>query len=65
MHFYWRVIEELKYLGEMWIFHDPTLRRHFNQWLRKKEKVLAMSVAEECSLKKPVFKSGGIIQSLN
>ena len=65
MHFYWRVIEELKYLGEMWTFHDPTFQRHFIHWLRRKEEVLAMSAAGHATPDKHVFKSGGTIHSLN
>ncbi len=35
MQFYWRIMEELKYLGEVLIFRDPTLLRQYDWWLRK------------------------------
>jgi len=43
MQFYWRIIEELKFLGETLIFHDPTLLRQFNWWIRKNSQGLALS----------------------
>jgi len=35
MHFYWRIIEELKFLGESVIFNDPCLAREYKRWLKK------------------------------
>jgi hypothetical protein len=35
MHFYWRIIEELRYLGERWIINDPSLRRQYDNWCTK------------------------------
>ncbi|MBW1667323.1 MAG: hypothetical protein JRJ66_04575 [Deltaproteobacteria bacterium] len=35
MHIYWRVKEELKYLGEILVFHDPGLQREYRRWLQK------------------------------
>ncbi|MFP4037398.1 MAG: hypothetical protein ACLFUE_07745 [Desulfobacteraceae bacterium] len=40
MHLYWRVIEELKYLNEIWTMKDPSLARCFNQWVRKNAQAL-------------------------
>jgi hypothetical protein len=34
MHLYWRIIEELKYLGEMWIIRDPSILRRYKHWIR-------------------------------
>ncbi|MBW2208196.1 MAG: hypothetical protein JRG79_14900 [Deltaproteobacteria bacterium] len=42
MHFYWRVTEELKYLGEHWHIHDPSLFREYRRWLRKRSGAIAM-----------------------
>lgn len=42
MHFYWRIMEELKYLGEILVIHDPSLLREFNGWLRKYSSRLAL-----------------------
>ena len=35
MHFYWRVIEELKTLGEQWVITDPGLKRCYDFWMKK------------------------------
>ena len=35
MHLYWMIIEELKYLGEDWIILDPSLKRCYEQWIKK------------------------------
>jgi len=43
MQFYWRIIEELRYLGEIVIFHDPSLQRQYHWWLRKNATGLALS----------------------
>jgi hypothetical protein len=32
MHLYWRVIEELKYLEELWEITDPAISRHYKLW---------------------------------
>jgi hypothetical protein len=34
MHLYWRIIEELKLLGETWTFTNPSLKRSYNKWLK-------------------------------
>jgi len=43
MQFYWRIIEELRYLGEIVIFHDPSLQRQYRWWLRKNAAGVAFS----------------------
>ncbi|MDY6972771.1 MAG: hypothetical protein SV775_10630 [Thermodesulfobacteriota bacterium] len=40
MHLYWRILEELRYLGEVLIFHDPSISREYEIWMKKKAKVL-------------------------
>jgi len=35
MHLYWKVIEELRYLGEVWIIHDPSVARSYTNWINK------------------------------
>jgi hypothetical protein len=35
MHLYWRVIEELKYLGERWEIIDPAMLRRYELWKQK------------------------------
>jgi hypothetical protein len=34
MHLYWRIIEELKYLDEIWIIKDPSMLRRYKHWIR-------------------------------
>lgn len=43
MHFYWRIIEELRFLGESLVFHDPSLRREYQLWLKRKASVLRIN----------------------
>ncbi|MBW1989617.1 MAG: hypothetical protein JRI97_08730 [Deltaproteobacteria bacterium] len=33
MHLYWKVVEELKSMGEMVVFLDPGLKRCFSAWM--------------------------------
>lgn len=35
MQIYWRMIEELRDLGEMMVFHDPSLLREYRRWCRR------------------------------
>ena len=42
MHSYWRINEELKYLGEVLVFNDPSLKRCYEEWIRRKADVLSM-----------------------
>ena len=43
MHLYWRVMEELRYLGEILVFYDPSLRRAYHGWIRRNSDVLALN----------------------
>ncbi len=65
MQFYWRIIEELKFLGETLIFHDPTLLRQFNWWLRKNSGGLALSETDYRSGNVTSYSAFGISPSLN
>ena len=40
MHLYWRVIEELKYIGEMWTINDPAILRYYELWKKKHSKTI-------------------------
>jgi len=42
MYFYWRMKEELKYLGEDLVFHDPSFIREYRRWSRKNGGALAV-----------------------
>jgi hypothetical protein len=35
MHLYWRMIEELKYLGERWDIVDPAILRRYELWKQR------------------------------
>jgi len=61
MHFYWRIIEELKFLGETVVIHDPTLLRCFSLWLQQHNDAIALSMMETS----PHFKYKGLDLSLN
>lgn len=45
MHLYWRIKEELLYLGEVLVFLDPRFVREYRRWVIKRlatEKCLVM-----------------------
>jgi hypothetical protein len=58
MQFYWRIIEELRYLGETVIFHDPSLERQYYWWLRKNAVSLALSRESGGGSKRSVVTEG-------
>jgi len=35
MHLYWRIKEELLYLGEVLVFLDPRFVREYSRWVKK------------------------------
>lgn len=43
MHVYWRVIHELSWLGESLIFCDPSLKRCYEEWVKKNIHALALT----------------------
>lgn len=65
MLFYWRVMEELRYLGETMVFHDPGLKRQYNRWLRKNSLGLALSTTDYTSNVVPALTYFGVSPSLN
>lgn len=49
MHFYWRIKEELLYLGEVLVFLDPRFAREYKRWVTKrlaKKNGLAMGLGK-------------------
>lgn len=64
MHFYWRIIEELKYLGENWMFHDPALTRCYGTWIRKNAWSISLNFGHVPS-PRPRFRYKGISCSDN
>ena len=65
MYFYWRIMEELKYLGEVLVFHDPSFKREFKQWIQKNQAGLQFSAIEKEWGTLDVFDPFGIGPSLN
>jgi len=65
MHFYWRVIEELKFLGETWTFRDPSLLRSYKLWLQKNADAIAVSLMSEPLERSQVSNYKGIACCLN
>lgn len=63
MHLYWRVKQELRFLGEVLIFHDPSLVREYRRWIQKNAIVLAYT-REDPNISEPC-RAWGIFQSLN
>ena len=60
MHLYWRVREELRFLGEIVIFRDPALKREYSRWCRRHETTLgnqAVGMALRAG-KKPLKRRG-------
>ena len=65
MHFYWRVIEELKFLGETWVINDPGLQRNFQCWLQKNGDAIALSSMYDQFQRSFQFGSDCITPSVN
>ena len=65
MHFYWRVIEELKFMGETWMIRDPGLLRNYRRWLRSNSEAIAMTLKTDARPKPVMFDYKGICHSLN
>ena len=40
MHLYWRIKEELRNMGEVLIFNDPSLSREYGLWIQKRSGAL-------------------------
>jgi hypothetical protein len=59
------VIEELKFLGEIWTINDPNLLRCFRLWLKKNADVIALSHADTPEKDSPVFRYKDVTHSLN
>jgi len=65
MHFYWRVIEELKLLGEIWVINDPSLARSYKKWVMKNAKAIARIQNFETDETPVIFLYLGMVHSLN
>jgi len=65
MHLYWRVIEELKMLGETWTFNDPSLARSYEKWVLKNAEAIALIQMLETVESPVIFEYQGFMHSLN
>lgn len=54
MHLYWRVIEELKYLGERWDIVNPAISRHYQLWIQRHSD--AINILKETPIAERDFK---------
>jgi hypothetical protein len=65
MHLYWRIIEELKFLGEIWTFNDPSLARSYERWLHKNADAIALIDMAPFYEQDALFDYKGIPHALN
>ena len=65
VYFYWRIMEELKYLGEFLVLHDPSFKREYRLWVQKNQVGLALSAVERKREVLDDFDPFGIPPSLN
>ena len=65
VYFYWRIMEELKYLGETLVFLDPSFTREYRQWAQKNQAGLVLSAVERKRKTLDEFDPFGIAPSLN
>jgi hypothetical protein len=65
MHFYWRIIEELKFLGEIVVFKDPNLLRCYKSWLEEHAEAITISTTVDITRPSVPFRYRGISPSLN
>ena len=49
MHLYWRIKEELWYLGEVLVFHDPRFTREYKRWFERRGRDLEGGVSPKVS----------------
>ena len=65
MQLYWRVMEELKFLGETLVFRDPVFRRAFAVWCKKNHRALSRMTVRENILSSPERAALKALRSLN
>ncbi|OPX35521.1 MAG: hypothetical protein B1H12_08805 [Desulfobacteraceae bacterium 4484_190.2] len=65
MHFYWRIIEELKFLGEIVVFKNPNLLRCYKFWLEEHAGAITLSTTGDITSTSVPFSYRGISPSLN
>jgi hypothetical protein len=65
VHLYWRIIEELKFIGETWTFTDPGFQRHYERWVKKNAAALAIMNISETAKTSTLYNFKGAMVSLN
>jgi hypothetical protein len=65
MHLYWRIIEELKVLGETWTIINPNLLRCYRIWLEQHSDAIERITEDETAKNSKPFSHGGLHHSLN
>ena len=65
MYSYWRINEELKYLGEVLVFHDPSLKRCYEEWVCKRAEALAMLEMDDEEKPSPFLRFMRGFQNMN
>jgi hypothetical protein len=55
MHLYWRMIEELKYLGELWEITDPAILRGYQLWKQRHSHSLSIADIKVKRIELPVL----------
>jgi len=65
MHFYWKMIEELKLIGENWIMKDPGLSRCYHIWIERNQSAIWPETTRGIDPKRPSFNYRGMPHSLN
>ncbi len=65
MYFYWRIMEELKYLGESLVFHDPSFKREYCLWTQKNHAGLYLFSKEDRRETMDDFDPFNVVPSLN
>jgi hypothetical protein len=65
MQTYWRINEELKFLGEVLVFHDPSLKRCYEEWVHRKADVLSILGTDDGKGIAPVLQFLISLQKIN
>ena len=66
MHLYWMIMEELKYMKEVWVMTDPGLKRCYKKWSEKHLKAISCDYSSRIDAdSNGIFSYKGIKHSLN
>lgn len=65
MHLYWRIIEELRVLGETWTITNPNLLRCYRNWLEQHSDAIERMTADDAIKCSRPHSCGSFHRSLN